>query len=474
MADPLDELAGAEALLRQTVEDALQYLASLDERPVRAAATDAVAQGFVGDLPEHGLGGPPALARLASGLDGAHASAGPRFFHFVTGGGTPAALAADWLGSAVDQNSFSWVSSPLGAQLEATAVRWLLDLFHLPPTWGGVLTTGATMANFTALAAARGWWAEQHGVEVDRDGLAGLPAAPVFSSGHLHPSATKALAMLGLGRERPVRLQVDDRGGFDVVALEAALRRLDAPAIVIANAGEVNAGDFDPIEAVADVCQAHRVWLHVDGAFGLFARLAPETGLAAGVERADSAISDGHKWLNVPYDCGFAFVREPARLASAFTLAAAYLPDDEHPNFGYLGPESSRRARAFAVWATLAAYGRDGYRAMVERHLRLARRVAAQVEAADDLELLAPTRLNIVSFRFVPPGFAGDLDRLNEALGAAVNEDGRVMFGSTRYRGVAAFRPAITNWRTTEADVDLIVEVVRELGATLAAQAVTA
>ncbi len=476
MSDPLDDLAGAGDLLRATAEGAIAYLGSLGDRPVRTSVTDAVARSFAGPLPEQGIGGPAALARLMEGVDGAHASAGPRFFHFVTGGGTPAALAADWLGSTLDQNAFSWVSSPLGAQLESTAVTWLLDLFALPPTWGGVLTTGATMANFTALAAARGWWAEQHGVDVDRHGLAGLPPTPIFSSGHLHPSATKALAMLGLGRERPTRLVGDDRGSVDLLRLDRALAQLaGAPAIVIANAGEVNAGQFDPIGAMADVCRAHHAWLHVDGAFGLFARLAPTSApLAEGVERADSASSDGHKWLNVPYDCGFAFVREPGRLPAAFTLAAAYLPDDDHPNFGYLGPESSRRARSLAVWATLAAYGRDGYRSMVERHLGLARRLADRVEAAADLELLAPAALNIVSFRYAPAGFVGDLDALNERLGDAVNEDGRVMFGSTRYRGMVAFRPAITNWRTTAADVDLIADVVCELGARLAADFLTA
>ncbi len=471
MGDPLED-ARAEEVLRSTVEAALDYLRSVGDRPVRAGTADATARSFGGALPEDGIGSPAALEQLVGGLDGAHTSAGPRFFHFVTGGVTPAALAADWLASAIDQNSFSWVSSPLGGQLEVTAVRWLLDLFDLPASWGGILTTGATTANFTALAAARSWWAEQHGVDVDRDGLAGspaLPPMPIWSSGHVHPSATKALAMLGLGRDGVERLVVDgdDTGSID---LDALARRLSTsgPSLVIANAGEVNAGLFDPIAAMADLCEEHGAWLHVDGAFGLFARVAPETApLAAGVERAHSVIADGHKWLNVPYDCGFSFVREPARLASAFTLAAAYLPADDQPNFGYLGPESSRRARSLAVWASLMAYGRSGYRAMVERHLALARRLAARVDAAPDLELLAPATLNIVCFRYAPPGSDSDLDALdalNERLGAAVNDDGRVMFGTTRFRGMTAFRPAITNWRTTEPDVDLVADVVRELG----------
>jgi glutamate/tyrosine decarboxylase-like PLP-dependent enzyme len=472
LADPLDDgEAQAESVLRATVDAALDYLRSLGDRPVRSATTDETARSFGGSLPEDGVGSAVALQRLSGGLDGAHTSAGPRFFHFVTGGVTPAALAADWLASTIDQNSFSWASSPLGGQLEVTAVRWLLDLFDLPSSWGGILTTGATTANFTALAAARSWWAEQHGVDVDRDGLAGsaLPPMPIWSSGHVHPSATKALAMLGLGRDRVQRLVGDDRGSIDLDALARALST-SGPALVIANAGEVNAGLFDPIAAMADLCEEHGAWLHVDGAFGLFARVAPESApLAAGVERAHAVIADGHKWLNVPYDCGFAFVREPARLASAFTLAAAYLPADDRPNFGYLGPESSRRARSMAVWASLMAYGRSGYRAMVERHLALARRLADRVEAAPDLELLAPATLNIVCFRYAPPDFGGDLDALNDRLGAAVNDDGRVMFGTTRYRGMTAFRPAITNWRTTGPDVDLVADVVRELGPAVAA-----
>src|SRR5262249_40235019 len=224
----------------------------------------------------------------------------------------------------------------------------------------------------------------RHGVNVEDQGLTNLPPVPIFSSGYLHPSALKVLGMLGIGRGNVRLLTRDAAGRLDIAALREGLRALGgAPAIVIANAGEVNTGDFDPIADMADLCQEHGAWLHVDGAFGLFARVSPlSAALAGGVERADSVIADGHKWLNVPYDCGFAFVREPSRLAAAFTLAAAYLPDDEHPNYGYVGPESSRRARSLAVWATLAAYGRSGYRALVERHLGLARRLADRVEAA--------------------------------------------------------------------------------------------
>jgi glutamate/tyrosine decarboxylase-like PLP-dependent enzyme len=386
----------------------------------------------------------------------------------VMGGGTPAALAADWLTSAIDQVAFAWVSSPLATRLEQVSIAWLRDLFELPDGFSGVLTSGATMANFTALAAARNWWAEQHGIDVERDGLAGAPRVPVFSSGYLHPSAVEALGLLGVGRDARI-LARDAAGRLDVDALERELAALDdAPSIVIGNAGEVNAGDFDPLDKLADLAERHGAWLHVDGAFGLFARVAPEAApLAAGVERAQSVITDCHKWLNVPYDCGVAFVREPARLAAAFAAGAPYLPatDDPRPSFGYLAPENSRRARSLAVWATLRAYGRDGYRAMVERHLALARRLADRVDAEPQLELLAEVRLNIVCFRWRPGGVDGaKLDGLNRSLGEALLEDGRVFAGTTVYEGKVAFRPAIVNWRTREEDVDLLVDVLLELG----------
>jgi glutamate/tyrosine decarboxylase-like PLP-dependent enzyme len=229
----------------------------------------------------------------------------------------------------------------------------------------------------------------------------------------------------------------------------------------------VNAGDFDPIARIATLAREHDAWLHVDGAFGLFARLAPESReLTDGVEHADSIAADAHKWLNVPYDCGFAFVREPARLARAFNVGAPYLPspDDPRPNPGFLTPENSRRTRALAVWATLRAYGRAGHRAMVERHLRLARHLAARVDATPQLERLAEVRLNIVCFRARPEGTSpAALDELNRRLGEDLLEDGRVFAGTTTYEGRVALRPAIVNWQTTEAEIDLLVDVVLEL-----------
>ncbi|HEY9287318.1 MAG TPA: pyridoxal-dependent decarboxylase, partial [Candidatus Dormibacteraeota bacterium] len=257
-------------------------------------------------------------------------------------------------------------------------------------------------------------------------------------------------------------------GRVDLSALATRLEALGgAPAIVIATAGEVNAGGFDPIEKIANLTRRHHAWLHIDGAFGLFARVSPTTAhLAAGVELADSVIADGHKWLNVPYDCGFAFVRDGRLLTSVFGMGAPYFPakDDQRPDYLYLSPEMSRRARALSVWATLAAYGRDGYRAMIERHVALASRVAEQIRESADFELLEEPQLNVICFRYRPPGHSeSELDELNRRLGKAIIADGRVYFGTTVYAGKVAFRPAIANWRTTEPDADAILEVTREL-----------
>jgi glutamate/tyrosine decarboxylase-like PLP-dependent enzyme len=468
VTDPIDDRTRLVAALDQAVRAAQEYLGGVDDEAAAPPGIDEAAASFGGpDLPD-GAGSERALAELIErGMPAATRSAGPRFFHFVTGGATPAALGADWLASALDQNSFSWVSSPLGSRIERVAVDWLKQLFELPPTWGGVLTTGATMANFVGLAAARRWWALEQGQDIDEKGWAGLPALPVLTTSFVHTSAVKALAMLGVGRSNVRRIPATE--------LAAALKAFGGrPAVVIATAGEVNAGGFDPIAQMAEAAHQNHAWLHVDGAFGLFARVSTRAReLAAGIAQADSVIADGHKWLNVPYDCGFAFVRDPELMHGTFALTGApYLPlgSDERPSFGDRGPEASRRARAITVWATLRAYGRDGYREMVDRHIELAQRVGDQVEAAPDLELLAPVGLNVICFRFRPAGVAeAELDELNRRLGEAVLADGRVYFGTTVYEGRVAFRPAISNWRTTAVDVDLIVEVTRELGSQLLA-----
>src|SRR5919197_1469121 len=420
--DPLTVPDESIAALERVAAEAQSYLAELTDAPVRSASSDEAAERFGGRLPDEGVGTIAAIEELLrDGIEAHVRSGGPRFFHWVIGGPTPAAPAAGWGTSLLDPNAGRW---------DAT----------------------------------------QHGVDVSETGLAALPQARVLSSRFIHVSALKALAMLGVGRGQVIDCSGPD-GSFDLERLEETLG--DEPTIVIANAGEVNAGHFDPIREVAQIAHRRNAWVHVDGAFGLFARLSSRVaGLADGVELADSVISDGHKWLNVPYDCGLAFVRDPAYLRAPFSAGAAYLPEDkgERPVFGFMGPELSRRARSLAVWATLRAYGRDGYRAIVERCLDNAAHVARLVEEADDLELLLPAPLNIVFFRYRPPGVRDEeLDELNLRIGREVLTDGRVYVGTTRWRGAVGFRPAFVNWRTTRADAELVLETVRDLGSRLLA-----
>ena len=470
MTDPLADAAALGPALARVHADAGPYLDSLAGRPVLDRAAQDLLADLGGPLPTDGGGALPVIERLlAIGTAAGTASSGPRFFHFVTGGVTPAALAADWVAALLDQNAFSRVSSPFAHEAETVAIDWLRSLAGLPEGWGGALVGSATFANFTALGCATHWWGERHGADVAADGLSGLPRMPVLSGGYVHASARKALQMLGHGREAVEVYARDAVGRVDLPGLRRRLDQLDgAPAVLVANAGEVNAGDFDPLAELADLAAEHGAWLHVDGAFGLFAALSPRTAhLVEGLDRADSVAADAHKWLNVPYESGFALLREPARLGAAFGMPGApYLPGPGDPasGFGLLGPESSRRARSLPVWATLAAYGRSGYRAMVERHLDLARHLARRVDDAPNLERLADVSLCIVCFRARPPGMSeNDLDDLNRRLGAALIADGRVYAGTTVYGGRVALRPAIVNWRTTESDIDLLVDVVREL-----------
>jgi glutamate/tyrosine decarboxylase-like PLP-dependent enzyme len=472
MGDPLYDQNEVFDALQQVTAAAGPYLKSLPDRLVYDRAAEPLLQQLAGPLPEKGLGTAATVeALLRVGTATATTSAGPRFYHFVIGGSTPASLAADWTVSLLDQNAAMRASSNLAHEVETVVLGWLRELVGLPPGWGGALAASATFANFTSLALATHWWGERHGVDVAVTGLVGLPRMPVLSGGYVHPSARKALQMLGHGRDTVEVFARDVFGRVDLAGMNRRLGELaGAPAVIIGNAGEVNAGDFDPLRDLADLAERHRAWLHIDGAFGIFAALSPRTAhLVAGVERADSIAADAHKWLNVPYESGFALVREPERLGRAFGMpGAAYLPGPDDPRGGYmlLGPESSRRARALPIWATLAAYGREGHRALVERHCDLARHLAARVDEAPDLERLADVPLNVVCFRYRPPDVAEDaLDAVNRRLGEALLDDGRVFAGTTVYGGHVALRPAISNWRTTSADLDFFVDVVRELGA---------
>jgi glutamate/tyrosine decarboxylase-like PLP-dependent enzyme len=441
-----------------------------DSRVALPPGAEAALASLREPLPESGNGAVVAMERLLELCAAAAGNtAGPKCFHFVIGGSTPAALAADLLATAYDQVTYTWAVSPVGVRMELQALDWLKELFGLPQAWAGVMVTGATMANFVCLAAARQWWGEQHGADVSETGLAGMPQVPVLTSGFVHASTLKVLALQGVGRANIRRFSADEFGHLDASAMRRALEDLDGkPAIVVVNAGEVNAGEFDPVADMVELARKHNCWVHVDGAFGLFARVSPRTAhLAEGVEQADSVTVDGHKWLNVPYDSGYAFVRDHGLMVRAFRYSADYLPaeDDPRPTPGAIGPESSRRARSFAVWATLKAYGRQGQRQIVEHCLDIAQHFARQIERSDGLELMHDPKLNIVAFRYNPGGL-GDvqLDELNRRLGEAVLADGRFLVGTSKLGHRVVFRPAFANWRTRLEDVEEFAAVVQGLG----------
>ena len=450
---------------------AADYLASLPTRAATPAPEPAALRAALDEpLPEAGSDPAEAAAEWMRRTEGGiTASSGPRFFGFVTGGVTPAALAGDWLTAAIDQNAGLWLSSPAAVATEEVVLRWLKELFHLPTGWGGALTSGATMANLIGLAAARQWAGERLGFDPAADGLGGRPAIPVVSSTEIHSSARKALGTLGLGRGA-VRTVRAEAGVVDLDALDRELAAVDGPVILVGNAAEVNTGHLDDLAALADRRDAHPggAWLHVDAAFGIFAAATPRLRhLLAGIDRADSVAADGHKWLNVPYDSGFGFVRDTRYLREAFAVSAAYTAGSAETwdPMSHL-PEMSRRFRGLAAWCALKAYGREGYRAMVERCVDNAAAFAAWVEATPGVELMSPAPLNIVCFRYAPAGMPDDAaDTFNREAVERLHADGRVFVTGTVWAGRAAIRAAFDNWSTTAADVRVLQEAVADMRA---------
>lgn len=463
-----------ELLIKQLANALPKVVGGTDARVALPQGAKDALKNFHEPLPTIGSGAASTIERLIELNEAAGGNtSGPKCFHFVIGGSTPAALAADVLATAYDAMTYTWALSPTGVEMEVQALNWLKELFEIPDEWSGVMVTGATMANFVCLASARQWWGEQFGVDVSESGLAGLEPMPVLTSGFVHASTLRCLALQGVGRGQVQRFSRDDFGRLDIEAFEAALGALQGkPALVVVNAGEVNAGEFDPVNEMIDVARRYNCWIHVDGAFGLFAKVSPRTThFVEGVEKADSATVDGHKWLNVPYDSGFAFVRDYGLMARAFRYSATYLPDENSMQTtpGAVSPESSRRARSFAVWATLKAYGREGQRRIVEHCLDIAQHFASKVRATEHLELLHDPQLNIVAFRFNPGGLSEDaLNALNGRLGAAIIADGRFLVGTSKMAATTILRPAFSNWRTREQDVEEFAEVVVELGRSLA------
>jgi glutamate/tyrosine decarboxylase-like PLP-dependent enzyme len=459
-----------ENLIVQLQSALANAIRGMDERPALTQGADIALQTLEERLPETGCGAQKSIEKLLEmNARAAANTGGPKCFHFIIGGNTPAAMAADLLATAFETITYTWVVSPVGVKMELQALDWLKELFGLPASMSGIMVTGATMANFVGLASARQWWGEQHGFDVSETGMAGKPQMPVLTSGFIHASTLKVLALQGVGRANIQQFRRDDFGRLDLQAMEKALEKLNGqPAVVIVNAGEVNTGEFDPVSDMIKLARQHNCWVHVDGAFGLFARVSPRIAhFADGVEQADSITVDGHKWLNVPFDSGYAFVRDHDLMARAFRYSADYLPaeDNPRPTLGAIGPESSRRARSFAVWATLKAYGREGHRRIVEHCLDIAQHFAEQVRQHEQLELMAEVPLHIVAFRFKPAGISeSDLDDLNQRLGEVVIEDGRFMVGISKIGQRTIFRPAFSNWRTRQQDVEEFANVVIELG----------
>jgi glutamate/tyrosine decarboxylase-like PLP-dependent enzyme len=379
------------------------------------------------------------------------ASAGGRFFGFVTGGSLPAALAANWLAGAWDQNAFSFASSPAAVVIEEVALGWLLEALALPDGCGGAFVTGATMANFTALAAARNAVLGRRGWDVEADGLFGAPEVKVVVGAEAHPTLLKALGMLGLGRRRLTAVPCDGQGRMRADALPALSK--SEPAVVCIQAGNVNTGAFDP---AAEVCAAAReagAWVHVDGAFGLWAAASTARAhLAAGFAGADSWATDAHKWLNVPYDSGLAFVRRPETLRAAMAISAAYLPEGEVREPMRYTPEASRRARGVEVWAAMRSLGREGLSDLIERNCRYATRFAEGFRAAG-YEVLNEVVLNQVLVSF------GDEEATRRVV-AGVQADGTCWCGGTVWQGRTAMRVSVSSWATTEEDVERSLEAV--------------
>ncbi|HJQ31152.1 MAG TPA: aminotransferase class V-fold PLP-dependent enzyme [Pyrinomonadaceae bacterium] len=439
-------------LLEEAARRAVLYLEGLGERRV-APSPEAVAGLARLDvpLPE----GPSAASEVLAQLDetcspATMAMAGPRFFGFVIGGSLPAALAANWLAGAWDQNTGLYAPTPATSTLEQVALKWLLELFGLPRSWGGGFVTGATMANFTALAAARHAQLRRVGWDVEAEGLFGAPLITVVVGEEAHPTLFKSLGLLGLGRNRVVRVPVDGQGRMRAEALP----EIKGPTIVCAQAGNVNTGAFDPLPEICRRAHASGAWVHVDAAFGLWAAAAPSLKhLAEGLADADSCATDFHKWLNVPYDSGIAFVRDANALRSAMAITAEYLPTESpYRNPSDYTPELSRRARGVEVWAALRSLGRSGVAELVERDCRHARRFAEGLSAAG-FEVLNEVVLNQVLVAF------GDAETTNRVI-SEIQTDGTCWCGGTVWQGRTAMRISVSSWATTEADVERSLEAM--------------
>ncbi|HEX5167524.1 MAG TPA: pyridoxal-dependent decarboxylase [Cyclobacteriaceae bacterium] len=445
-------------ILDKTKEIAARYFMRQDSLPAGIQVNDIALE----NLPHAGIGAEAALEFFEDNFaDKITNSAGSRYFGFVVGGSTPASVAGDWLVSAYDQNPFGSNNS-IAPQIERQAIHFLKQLFGLDDEYFGAFVTGATMSNFTNLAVARQWIGEQRGIDFSWEGLTDTTPVKVLSASP-HISIYKALSMLGIGKKSVVKIKMlPDREAIDVWDLERHLQQVNEPVIVVANAGTVDTVDFDNLNVIGKLKNKYRFWMHVDAAFGGFAACSEKYAhYLDGINYADSVTVDAHKWLNVPYDSGMQFTRHKNLQKKVFQNQAVYLGGDKAGNdiLNYT-PENSRRFRALPAWFTLIAYGRDGYREIIERNCELAQKLGEKIKASEEFLLLAPVRLNVVCFTLNRKDLSVEMI---QSFLDRIRDDGKVYFTPTVYKEIPGIRAAISNWQTLEKDIEIAFEVLSRL-----------
>ncbi|WP_181701669.1 pyridoxal phosphate-dependent decarboxylase family protein [Chthonobacter albigriseus] len=458
----MDDLTRA---LEIAAASGIDYRRRLPDRPQRPELSYAdVLSRFRRPLPEAGEGGSAVIRALGeAAAPGLHAHAGPRFFGWVIGGSHPVGVAADWLAGAWGQNAGNHQAAPSAAAAEAASAEWLLDLLDLPRESSVGFVTGATMANFVCLAAARGEVLRRVGWDVESKGLFGAPPVTVLIGDEAHATVYSALQYLGFGRDGVRRIASDAEGRIRPDAFSAATSSIEGPVICVLQAGQINTGAFDPFDAIVPVARRASAWIHVDGAFGLWARACPpRKALTEGLQNADSWAVDGHKWLQTPYDSGYAIIRDAIAHERAMTTAASYLPvaagGERDPS--HFVPELSRRARGFATWAMILHLGRSGIAAMVERHCRLAARMAERLVAEPGIEIANAVVLDQVAVRFGKGLPIEEADTLTDRVIAAVQADGTCFAGGALWKGRRIMRVSVIDWATGEADIDASADAI--------------
>jgi len=447
-------------LLKRAADHAVAYLDTIADRHVGAMATgDELRQQLAVPLPDAGDAEEVVIDALAmAGALGTVATQGPRYFGFVVGGSVPAATAADWLVSAWDQNAGVYVLSPIVSVVEDVTAGWLKELAGLPAGWSTGFVTGCQAANFTALATARHHVLNQAGWDVEANGLYGAPWVHVVCSDESHYTIFNALKLLGFGADRVTRVATDEQGRMRADALATTLESLTGPTIVCAQAGNVNTGAFDPIDDIATVTSAHGAWLHVDGAFGLWAAASPTRAhLVNGIARADSVATDAHKWINVPYDSGVVFTAHPASHRRAMTLSAAYIIESARERDPHeFVPEESRRGRAVPIYAAIRTMGREGFGALIDRCCTLATHLATRLRADDRLEILNEVVLNQVLIRVR----GAEADARTKQMVERLQQEGTCWASGTTWHGMSALRLSVSNYSTTEKDIDRTADAI--------------